>query len=105
MASAIIGGLLVGLIEQLSATYISPKSSDILVYVLLLAILVTGSLGSGRIDVSAYGWKVPLVIIGFCACIQLVIEVALPIRPQCLGYAALRLKPVWLRLTEKLPAP
>jgi branched-chain amino acid transport system permease protein len=37
---AIIGGLLVGLIEQLSATYISPKSSDILVYVLLLAILM-----------------------------------------------------------------
>jgi branched-chain amino acid transport system permease protein len=37
---AIIGGLLVGLIEQLSASYISPKSSDILVYVLLLLILM-----------------------------------------------------------------
>ena len=37
---AIIGGLLVGLIEQLSASYISPKASDILVYVLLLLILM-----------------------------------------------------------------
>jgi branched-chain amino acid transport system permease protein len=37
---AIIGGLLVGVIEQLSASYISPKSSDILVYALLLLILM-----------------------------------------------------------------
>lgn len=37
---AIIGGLLVGLIEQLSATYISPKSSDIVIYSLLLLILM-----------------------------------------------------------------
>ena len=37
---AIVGGLLVGLIEQLSASYISPKSSDILVYALLLLILM-----------------------------------------------------------------
>ena len=37
---AIIGGLLVGVIEQLAASYISPKSSDILIYVLLLAILL-----------------------------------------------------------------
>ena len=37
---AIVGGLLVGVIEQLAASYISPKSSDILIYVLLLAILL-----------------------------------------------------------------
>ena len=37
---AVIGGLLVGLIEQLSATYISPKSSDIVIYALLLLILM-----------------------------------------------------------------
>lgn len=37
---AIVGGLLVGLIEQLAATYISPKSSDILIYGLLLIILL-----------------------------------------------------------------
>lgn len=37
---AIIGGLLVGLIEQFAASYISPKSSDILIYVLLMAILM-----------------------------------------------------------------
>lgn len=37
---AIVGGLLVGVIEQLAATYISPKSSDILIYVLLLLILL-----------------------------------------------------------------
>jgi branched-chain amino acid transport system permease protein len=37
---AIIGGLLVGLIEQLSASYISPKSSDIIIYALLLLILM-----------------------------------------------------------------
>jgi branched-chain amino acid transport system permease protein len=37
---AIVGGLLVGLIEQLAATYISPKSSDIFIYGLLLMILM-----------------------------------------------------------------
>jgi len=37
---AIIGGLLVGLIEQFAGTYISPKSSDILIYVLLMLILM-----------------------------------------------------------------
>jgi branched-chain amino acid transport system permease protein len=37
---AIIGGLLVGLIEQFAASYISPKSSDIVIYVLLLLILM-----------------------------------------------------------------
>jgi len=37
---AIVGGLLVGLIEQLAATYISPKSTDIVVYGLLLMILM-----------------------------------------------------------------
>ena len=37
---AIIGGLLVGVIEQLAASYISPKSSDILIYALLLLILM-----------------------------------------------------------------
>ena len=37
---AIIGGLLVGIIEQFAASYISPKSSDILIYVLLMLILM-----------------------------------------------------------------
>ena len=37
---AIVGGLLVGLIEQFAGTYISPKSSDILIYVLLMLILM-----------------------------------------------------------------
>ena len=37
---AIIGGLLVGLIEQFAASYISPKSSDIVIYALLLLILM-----------------------------------------------------------------
>ncbi len=37
---AIIGGLLVGLIEQLSSGYISPKARDIFVYVPLLIILL-----------------------------------------------------------------
>ena len=37
---AIIGGLLVGLIEQFAGAYISPKSSDILIYGLLLLILM-----------------------------------------------------------------
>jgi branched-chain amino acid transport system permease protein len=37
---AIIGGLLVGIIEQMASTYISPKSSDIVIYVLLLLILM-----------------------------------------------------------------
>ena len=37
---AIVGGLLVGVIEQLAASYISPKSSDIFIYALLLLILM-----------------------------------------------------------------
>ena len=37
---AIVGGLLVGVIEQLAASYISPKSSDIMIYGLLLVILM-----------------------------------------------------------------
>ena len=37
---AIVGGLLVGHIEQLSASYISPKSTDIVIYALLLLILL-----------------------------------------------------------------
>jgi len=37
---AIVGGLLVGVIEQLAASYISPKSSDIVIYALLLVILM-----------------------------------------------------------------
>lgn len=37
---AIIGGLLVGVIEQMASTYISPKSSDIVIYLLLLVILM-----------------------------------------------------------------
>ena len=37
---AIVGGLLVGIIEQMASTYISPKSSDVVIYVLLLLILL-----------------------------------------------------------------
>ncbi|MDE1950222.1 MAG: branched-chain amino acid ABC transporter permease, partial [Burkholderiales bacterium] len=37
---AIVGGLLVGLIEQLASFYISPKSSDIVIYGILLLILM-----------------------------------------------------------------
>lgn len=37
---AIIGGLLVGVIEQMASAYISPKSSDIVIYFLLLVILM-----------------------------------------------------------------
>ena len=37
---AVVGGLLVGLIEQFSASYISPKSTDIVIYALLLLILM-----------------------------------------------------------------
>ena len=37
---AIVGGLLVGLIEQLVASYVSPKASDIFIYGLLLLILM-----------------------------------------------------------------
>ena len=36
---AILGGLLVGLIEQLASGYISPKARDIFIYVPLLLIL------------------------------------------------------------------
>jgi BASS family bile acid:Na+ symporter len=41
----------------------------------VLAILVIGSFGSGRIDVASYGAKIPIVIFAYCACIQLAIEV------------------------------
>lgn len=37
---AIIGGILVGVVEQLASTYVSPKSSDIVIYGLLLVILM-----------------------------------------------------------------
>lgn len=37
---AIIGGLMVGVIEQFAASYISPKSSDIFIYLLLMMILM-----------------------------------------------------------------
>ena len=37
---AIIGGLLVGITEQLAASYISPKASDIMIYAPLLLILM-----------------------------------------------------------------
>jgi branched-chain amino acid transport system permease protein len=40
ISGAIVGGLLVGVIEQLAASYISPKSSDIFIYGLLLVILM-----------------------------------------------------------------
>ena len=38
--AAIVGGLLVGVIEQLASSYISPKSTDIVIYALLLLILM-----------------------------------------------------------------
>lgn len=50
---AVLGGLLLGLIEQLAASYISPKSSDIVIYVLLLLILLVrpwGLLGQRAIN-------------------------------------------------------
>lgn len=37
---ALIGGLLVGLIEQISASYISPRAADIFIYLLLLLVLM-----------------------------------------------------------------
>ena len=37
---AVVGGPLVGVIEQLSASYISPKSTDIVIYAFLLLILL-----------------------------------------------------------------
>ena len=37
---AIVGGLMVGVIEQLSASYVSPRASDVFVYVLLLLVLM-----------------------------------------------------------------
>ena len=50
---AILGGLLVGLIEQLASSYISPKSADVVIYVLLLLILLIrpwGLLGQKEIS-------------------------------------------------------
>lgn len=37
---AIVGGIIVGVIEQLASVYVSPKSSDIFIYTLLLLILM-----------------------------------------------------------------
>ncbi len=37
---AIVGGLLVGIIEQMASSYVSPKASDIVIYILLLIILM-----------------------------------------------------------------
>ena len=37
---AVVGGLLVGVIEQLAASYVSPRASDVFVYVLLLLVLL-----------------------------------------------------------------
>jgi BASS family bile acid:Na+ symporter len=39
-----------------------------------LAVLVIGSFGSGRLDITSYGLKIPLLLVAFCAIIQLVIE-------------------------------
>jgi branched-chain amino acid transport system permease protein len=50
---AVLGGLLVGLIEQLASSYISPKSSDVVIYLLLLLILLVrpwGLLGQTAIN-------------------------------------------------------
>ena len=40
LPAVVIGGLLVGLIEQLASSYISPKASDIMIYAPLLLILM-----------------------------------------------------------------
>ncbi|CAN5876849.1 hypothetical protein BH11VER1_BH11VER1_32910 [soil metagenome] len=40
---------------------------------LALAILVVGSLGSGRIDVGSYGFRIPLLVFLYCLIIQIVI--------------------------------
>ena len=37
---AIVGGLLVGVIEQMASSYISPKAADIAIYAPLLLILM-----------------------------------------------------------------
>lgn len=50
---AILGGLLVGVIEQMAASFISPKSSDIVIYVLLLLVLLVrpwGLLGQRAVN-------------------------------------------------------
>jgi len=41
---------------------------------LFLAILVVGSLGSGTLDITSYGLKIPLLIVAFCVVIQLGIQ-------------------------------
>lgn len=49
---AVVGGLLIGVIEQLSAAYISIESQDVIVYVLLLFVLLvkpSGLLGEREI--------------------------------------------------------
>lgn len=40
---------------------------------LALVILVIGSLGSGRIDIGSYGWRIPLLVLFFCLAIQIII--------------------------------
>lgn len=40
ITGAIVGGLLVGMIEQFSSSYISPKSTDIAIYGFLLLVLL-----------------------------------------------------------------
>lgn len=50
---AVLGGLLVGVIEQLASSYVSPKSSDVVIYVLLLLVLLVrpwGLLGQRAIN-------------------------------------------------------
>ncbi|MEM7146669.1 MAG: bile acid:sodium symporter [Verrucomicrobiota bacterium] len=39
-----------------------------------LGVLVVGSLGSGRLDITAYGYKIPILIVAYCAFIQLSAE-------------------------------
>ena len=38
----------------------------------ILSILVVGSLGSGRIEVGAYGWRIPILVFVYCLGIQVV---------------------------------
>lgn len=50
---AILGGLLVGVIEQMASSYISPKASDVVIYLLLLFVLLVrpwGLLGQRAIN-------------------------------------------------------
>lgn len=50
---AIVGGLLVGLVEQFASVYISPKSADLVIYLILLLILMVrpwGLLGQRQVN-------------------------------------------------------